>query len=201
MMSHVHPIDCIDRSLRDIMKVDKAFGGIPIVFGGDPQQILPVVEHGNQPQIVQACIHSSEIWNQIQQIKLTINMRVAQNEIDFSSCLLDLGNGTTVVHPEVEENIIQIPNQYLGCSVHEQINKVFPVIEEHYVDKYFTSKCAILTPVNENVDKLNETIMERFPGGSQSFYELIQLLRKIYTIHIQLTFQTQLLFQECLHIQ
>ena len=31
MMSHVHQVDCVDRSLRDIMKNDKPFGGIPIV--------------------------------------------------------------------------------------------------------------------------------------------------------------------------
>ena len=52
MMSHVDQIDCVDRSLRDILKVDKPFGGIPIVFGGDPRQILPVVHHGNCLQIV-----------------------------------------------------------------------------------------------------------------------------------------------------
>ena len=47
MMSHVHHIDCVDHSLWDIMKVDKPFGGIPVVFGGGPHQILPVVCHGN----------------------------------------------------------------------------------------------------------------------------------------------------------
>ena len=47
MMSHVHQVDCVDCSLRDIMKVDKPFGGIVVVFGGDPHQILPVVCHGD----------------------------------------------------------------------------------------------------------------------------------------------------------
>ena len=32
MMSHVHQIDCVDPSLRDIMKNDKPFGGITVVF-------------------------------------------------------------------------------------------------------------------------------------------------------------------------
>ena len=35
MMSHVHQVDCVDCSLRDIMKIDKPFGGIVVVFGGD----------------------------------------------------------------------------------------------------------------------------------------------------------------------
>ena len=46
-MSHADQLDCVDRSLRDILKVNKLFGGIPIVFAGDPRQILPVVCHGN----------------------------------------------------------------------------------------------------------------------------------------------------------
>ena len=52
MMSHVHQVDCVDRSLHDIMKINKPFGGITVVFGGDPQQILPVVRHGNRCKIV-----------------------------------------------------------------------------------------------------------------------------------------------------
>ena len=61
MMSHVHQVDCVDHSLCDIMKIDKPFGGITVVFGGDPQQILPVVHHGNCCKIVQACIHASSL--------------------------------------------------------------------------------------------------------------------------------------------
>ena len=47
MMSHVHQVDCVDHSLWDIMKIDKPFGGIAVIFGGDPCQILPVVHHSN----------------------------------------------------------------------------------------------------------------------------------------------------------
>ena len=75
MMSHVAQVDCVDHSLQDIMKVDKPFGGIVVVFGGDPHRILPVVHHGDQCQIVQTCIHSS-LWKEIQQLNLTINMRL-----------------------------------------------------------------------------------------------------------------------------
>ena len=140
MMSHVDQVNCVDRLLRDILKVDKPFGGVPIVFGGDPRQILPVVCHGNRSQIVKACIHSPVLWNQIQQIKLITNMRVVHDEIAFSSYLLTLGNGTAEVHPEVGEDMIQIPEQYLVDSVDELINKVFPRIEDGYLDKSFVSR-------------------------------------------------------------
>ena len=90
MMSHVDQVNCVDQSLRDILKVYKPFGGIPIVFAGDPRQILPVVCHGDQSKIIKACIHSSPLWCQIQQINLTINMRVANDEVDFAAYLLDI---------------------------------------------------------------------------------------------------------------
>jgi PIF1-like helicase len=35
--------DAVDRTLQDIRKSDKPFGGIPAVFGGDSQQILLVI--------------------------------------------------------------------------------------------------------------------------------------------------------------
>ena len=103
MMSHVDQVDCVDRSLRDIKKVDKPFGGIVVVFAGDPWQILLVVCHGNRAQSIQ----SSTLWNYMQQFSLTINMRVYAEEIDFANYLLTLGNGTATVHPEVGEDMIQ----------------------------------------------------------------------------------------------
>ena len=58
-MSNKQHIECVDRSLLDILKVDKPFGGIMMVFGGDPHQILPIICHGDHPQIVNACLKSS----------------------------------------------------------------------------------------------------------------------------------------------
>ena len=74
LMSSKQHIECVDRSLRDILKVDKPFGGITTVFGGDPHQILPVVHHGDCPRIVQACVKSSSLWQHICNISLKTNM-------------------------------------------------------------------------------------------------------------------------------
>ena len=136
MMSHVHQVDCVDRSLWDIMKIDKPFGGIALIFRGDPHQILPVVHHGNRCKIVQACIYSS-LWDKIQQLKLTINMRLKPDEVDFANYLLQLGNGATPVHPEIGEDMVKVPNEYLVHSTDELIDKVFPHLENGYMDKYF----------------------------------------------------------------
>ena len=70
------------------------------MFGGHPRQILPVVCHGNQAHIVKACIQSSSLWDQIQQIKLITNMRLEKKKVDFPSFLLTIGNGTAEVHTD-----------------------------------------------------------------------------------------------------
>ena len=90
LMSHKQHIECVDRSLRDICKVNMPFGGITVLFGGDPCQILSVVCHGNCPRIVQACVKSSTLWQQVCNINLKINMRVDPEEAHFSEYILTL---------------------------------------------------------------------------------------------------------------
>ena len=109
------------------------------------------------------------MWDQIQQINLTIMMRLDPEEIEFASYLLSLGNGTAKVHPEIGQDVIQIPKQYMVYSSDELIDKVFPQITEGYADKYFVSQRAILTRMHENVDELNEAIVDKFPGEGKTY--------------------------------
>ena len=51
----------------------------------------------------------------------------------------------------------------------ELINKVFPNVEDGYLDKYWVARRAILTPRNESVDKINEVIMTKFPGQAKTY--------------------------------
>ena len=96
-------------------------------------------------------------------------MRVVNDEVDFAAYLLDIGNGTVNVHSEVGEDIIQLHKDYLVDTMDELINKVFSNVENSYTDKYFVARCTILTPKNENVDKINEVIMTKFPGEGKTY--------------------------------
>ena len=89
--------------------------------------------------------------------------------MDFSSFLLTIGDGTAKVHIDRGEDIIQIPQEYLVNSIDELVDNVFPNIEEGYLDKYYVSRRAILTLKNENVDKINEMIMDKFPGIGHTY--------------------------------
>ena len=61
MQNHFDP-ETVDRSLRDIRNCDAPFGGITVVFGGDFQQILPVIPRGSREQIVLASLKRSALW-------------------------------------------------------------------------------------------------------------------------------------------
>jgi hypothetical protein len=75
------------------MGCELPFGGKVMVFGGDFWQVLPVVPRGTRAQIMDATLLRSYIWNDIQKICLTRNMR-AQFDPCFLDCLLRIGNGT-----------------------------------------------------------------------------------------------------------
>ena len=71
--------------------------------------------------------------------------------------------------------MIQVPTEYLVYSLDELIEKAFPRIELGYADKFFVSHCAILTPINDNVDKINESIMEKFPGEGKTYLSSVSV--------------------------
>ena len=105
LMSDKQHIECVDRSLRDILKVNKPFGGITVVFGGDPCQIFPVVRHGDCPRIVQACVKSSGLWQEVCSISLKTNMRVDPEEVQFSEYLLSIGEGSAQTFPDIGDQM------------------------------------------------------------------------------------------------
>ena len=64
-MQHRHAAEAVDRLLQDIKGSNRPFGGVTVVFGGDFQQILPVIVRGSRPQIVGASIQRSPTWNHL----------------------------------------------------------------------------------------------------------------------------------------
>jgi ATP-dependent DNA helicase PIF1 len=107
-MTHRNAFEALDRSLRDLLSLKSAqfvtipFGGKVIVLGGDPRQILPVIEGGNRAQIINAAITNSPLWNSVTILHLTQNMRLHSTDLtdsektelaDFSAWILNISNG------------------------------------------------------------------------------------------------------------
>ena len=126
-MTHRHAAECIDRTLRDLCSCDIPFGGKVIVFGSDFCQILPVIRHGTEADVVSACLNRSPLWSHVKVLKLTINMRLrnlssgdASQVSDFSKFLLRVGEGT---EPEDENHMIHVDHKFVvaGESVSDLV--------------------------------------------------------------------------------
>ena len=79
-MTNRQYFEALDRSLRDIVSEkqprfqDIPFGGKVLVLGGDPKQILPVIENATRAQIINASIFRSYLWKDIKKLYLNENM-------------------------------------------------------------------------------------------------------------------------------
>ena len=54
-------INCIDRTLREVLDESKPFGGITTIFSGDWRQCLPVVPRASKAQILFETIKEADV--------------------------------------------------------------------------------------------------------------------------------------------
>ncbi|XP_074323220.1 ATP-dependent DNA helicase RRM3-like [Apium graveolens] len=193
-MQHMYVFECLDRSLKDIMKaVDleryaMSFGGITVVLGGDFRQILPVITYGDRADIVAACITRSRLWSICQVFLLTENMRLKQGESDseseelkkFAKWVLDIGNGQVgpprVCNFPVTENQILIPSQFCDVQTENTVDNMIRNTYHNFAHKgqstQYLSERAILTPTIQTVGHLNSLIVDKLPGESVSYFSV-----------------------------
>lgn len=167
-MQHRYAAEAVDRTCRDILGApDRPFGGITVVFGGDFQQILPVVPRGSREDIVSATLLRSDLWRHIKVLKLIRNMRVA-NALDahsFSSWLLEIGHG----HGLADDATVQLPHEIISPDANAFIDRTYPGIRSLPLPPpdYFLDR-MILSPRNSDVTDLNTRILDMMPGEAES---------------------------------
>ena len=169
-MQHKHCFDAVHRTLCDILDEEKhIFGGIPIIFGGDFAQILPVVMKGTRALTVDACFQRSFIWPKLQVLHLTQNMRVindAENRI-FAAWVRSL--------PYLEEmrgriallpNIAQLDDWGKFCL------SIYPkeILQNSCDNRAGFASKAILAWQNETVSSFNEDLIIRMTGELETFH-------------------------------
>jgi hypothetical protein len=167
LMLNRNTFEAVDRCLRDIRRDDRLFGGVTVVFGGDYQQILPVITRATQPDIVSASLFCSPIWQQLRLLKLLRNMRVQDDPVEqqFAQWQVDVGHGRL----SDEEGNVHIPPGFC-CpqnTVESLIEQIYPNIgtplHPPHADLFFSER-AILSARNADVNSLNHTILDLFPG-------------------------------------
>jgi ATP-dependent DNA helicase PIF1 len=185
-----YTFEAVDRTFKDVFKNvnpvlrEVPFGGRVVVLGGDFRQVLPVVPRGTRTQIVDQCINRSVLWSSVRSFRLTINMRVQQaltHHDDnlatrlqtFADFLLRIGSGT---EPTVTPlDLIRIPDElYLPTtSANDLSDWVFgdlSTAQQEDINRLdWLSTKAILTPLNKDVKKINNKLLDRFPGVVREF--------------------------------
>ena len=171
-MQHKFAPECVDRTLQDICNSEKPFGGITVVFGGDFQQILPVVIKGSQEQIISACLQCSKLWKTMSLLYLKQNMHLSQSDKDraYAKWLQDIGKGDPLL--TAENGSISVP-EFMRCgnSVESLINCIYPslcTIQEPR-DKYLLER-TILYARNDDIDEINAKMLQMFPGEVKTFF-------------------------------
>lgn len=163
--------EAVDQTFQDVMDVKLPFGGKIMVFGGDFRQVLPVISRGTKAQLIQASIVKSSFWRQTKILRLRQNMR-SRNDHQFAEFLLRVGNGTEQV---INDEMIRLPESMVVPwqseeSINQLINEVFPNLSDHVNDAKYMVDRALVTPLNDDADMLNEKIISMFPGEEISFY-------------------------------
>ncbi|XP_048603863.1 ATP-dependent DNA helicase PIF1-like, partial [Brassica napus] len=182
MMSR-HCFETLDRTMRDIIRSseNKPFGGKVIVFGGDFRQILPVIPGGGRAETVLAVLNSSYLWEHCKVLKLTKNMRLLAGLTDdaakelqsFSNWILDIGDGKINL-PNDGQVEIDIPSDLLIQNsgehpIETMAKEVYGQDFQTSTDKDLYRHRAILTPTNDEVDKINDFMLMQLPGEEKVY--------------------------------
>ncbi|XP_054789485.1 uncharacterized protein LOC129295029 [Prosopis cineraria] len=158
-----HYVEAFDRTMKDIMRDDRIFGGKVVVFGGDFRQILPVLPGGDRADVVNASLNSSYLWYQCKIFKLTKKMRLytttSSCEMDkitkFSKWLLSIGDGDHSSSSNGKYDIT-IPEELLITDFSDPlqaiVDSIYPKLCEKYNEPQFFIERAILAPTLQITD-------------------------------------------------
>jgi hypothetical protein len=75
-MSHRHALGALDRTLKDIKGNQSDLEGITLLLFGYFRQTLPIIPRGILADELAACLKSSFLWQHVQRLQLSTNMRV-----------------------------------------------------------------------------------------------------------------------------
>jgi hypothetical protein len=210
-MANKKCFEALDKSLRDVLRFtnenssNKPFGGMTVVLGGDFRQILPIVPRGRREQTISASIKCSYLWQHFEVFNLTKNMRLnsltndqeeKQKTAEFAKWILQIGNGDISLLDEKE--YVSIPSDLLlqngGDSKTKIIESTYPDLQDNLYTQKFLEERAILCPLNESVNEINEYIMGQIQGDMVTYLSCDSVSKSVsYSHEIELLYTTEFL--------
>ncbi|KAL5698023.1 DNA helicase [Ranunculus cassubicifolius] len=174
------------RTFKDILeKHDNIFGRKTVLLGGDFRQTLPIVTRGTRNDVVNASINKSYLWEQCRVFLLNKNMRLSSNEMssvrrneiaEFGEWVLQLGEGRILMialSENEEPQWIEIPPEILlepgKKPIEEIIKSTYPNLDSEYANIDYMKDRCILTPMNDDVEEVNATVMSQIPTTAKVY--------------------------------
>ncbi|KAF8114926.1 hypothetical protein N665_0031s0016 [Sinapis alba] len=156
----------------------KLFDGNVMVFGCDFRQILPVINGAGRAEIVLASLNSSYLWEYCKVLKLTNNMQLLAGDLtteealeleQFSNWILKVSKGK-IAEPNDGEADIEIPPVFLITDADNHLEAIskaiygdFASLQQNKETQFFQER-AILCPINEDVNIINEYMLHMLDG-------------------------------------
>ena len=164
--------ECVSRSMCDILNDPHPFGGKVVVLGGDFRQILPVIKHGSEADVIPVTLNKSILWHNIQILRLTQNMRAIASGPEFHQWLKKIGDGDEVNYNDVGKNAIRLPHNI--CLPPNDpmalIASTFPSLQENRGTEGYLEGRAILTTTNDLVEKINATVIQTIRSPVRDYF-------------------------------
>ncbi|KAJ6935238.1 DNA helicase [Populus alba x Populus x berolinensis] len=177
--------EALDRSLRDVLRLNNPFGGKSILLGGDFRQILPVIPGGTKEEIINASFTSSLLWSAFTFLTLNQNMRLSAEGLSpdqkdelrqFAEWILLIGDGQIcdlAVSDDHDAAFIKIPCELqvevIDSPIAAIVSAIYPDIERAHLDPFYFKDRAIVTPKNLTVSEINNFILDIIPGHKYNF--------------------------------
>ncbi|XP_073266985.1 uncharacterized protein [Populus alba] len=177
--------EALDKSLRDVLRLNNPFGGKSVLLGGDFRQILPVIPGGTKEEIINASFTSSLLWSAFTFLTLNQNMRLSAEGLSpdqkdelrqFAEWILLIGDGQIcdlAVSDDHDAAFIKIPCELqvevIDSPIAAIVSAIYPDIERAHLDPFYFKDRAIVTPKNLTVSEINNFILDIIPGHKYNF--------------------------------
>ena len=189
--------DTLDRSFREIRGINKAFGGLTMLFSGDWRQCLPVVQGGNRPVIVYHTFkRHEELWPLVQVRHLEENMRVkfaGDDDKNYANFLLQIGEGKIGELIDEKNSVYNVPipedMKSKQSNIYNFCEEIFENIKDNHRIYFPQIKCssdwddylmerAIISAKNSDVEEINRIMIEKLDDQPWVYYSADKVLNE-----------------------
>ena len=184
--------ETLDRTFRELLKNELPFGGKLMMFSGNWNQCLPVVQGGDRANIVAQTMKASYLWEHIQPIHLKINMRVQNADKDdqeYAHYLDNVGDGKIETKPEIGEDMIPIPEQMKSSTetINQFVEEIYPNVGDRINEaskdrdtnpnwSKWVHERTVICSRNDDVEEVNRICIDKMKGDSRIYRSADKIL-------------------------